>query len=180
MRFDRLVSERPAVSSLLRAGLVVGAVTALAGCGTTTPVQLAASSKSGFDGAVYSGETSTLDKPTPGETSYRVFQQGATGFVSISSVRSDVEEQAVRHCERAGKTMHGLVETAAKPPYILGNFPRVELVFECVPKPNTRPVEEAVSPSKYDKLASLKKLLDSGALTQTEFDREKAKLLAEP
>lgn len=180
MRFDRLLSEFPAVSSLLRAGLVVGVLTALAGCGTTTPIQLAASSKSGFDGAVYSGETSTLDKPTPSEPSYRIFQQGATGFVSISAVRADVEEQAVRHCERAGKTMHSLVETAAKPPYILGNLPRVELVFECVTKPNTRPVAEAVGLSKYDKLASLKKLLDSGALTQAEFDREKAKLLAEP
>jgi hypothetical protein len=63
---------------------------------------------------------------------------------------------------------------------ILGNFPRVELVFECVPKSNTGPAAEAVSPSKYDKLASLKKLLDSGALTQAEFDRENAKLLAEP
>jgi Short C-terminal domain len=180
MRSDSLFSALPAISSLLHAGLFVGALTVLAGCGSTTPIQLAASSKSGFDGAVYSGETSTLDKPTPDEPSYRIFQQGATGFVSISAVRADVEEQAVRHCERAGKTMHSLVETAAKPPYILGNFPRVELVFECVPKPKTRPVAEAVSPSKYDKLASLKKLLDSGALTQAEFDREKTKLLAEP
>lgn len=180
MRFDRIFLEGPSGRNLLRAGLTVGALAALAGCGTTTPTQLAASSKSGFDGAVYSGETSALDKPTAGELSYRIFQQGATGFVSISAVRADVEEQAARHCERAGKTMHSLVETASKPPYILGNFPRVELVFECVPKANTGPAAGAVSSSKYDKLASLKKLLDSGALTQAEFDREKAKVLAEP
>jgi hypothetical protein len=33
---------------------------------------------------------------------------------------------------------------------------------------------------KYERLAALKKLLDSGALTQKEFDEEKAKLLAAP
>jgi len=180
MRFDTAFLMGATVHSLVRPGLWVCAVAALVGCGTTTPIQLAASSKSGFDGAVYTGETSTLDKPTPGEPSYRIFQQGATGFVPITAVRADVEEQAVRHCERAGKAMRGLVETSAKPPYILGNFPRVELVFECVPKPSTRPGVEVVNPSKYDKVASLKKLLDSGALTQAEFDREKAKLLAEP
>lgn len=166
--------------SLLRPGFVFCAFAAIAGCGTTTPIQLAGSSKSGFDGAVYAGEISVLDKPKLGEPSYRIFQQGATGFVPIASVRADVEDHAIKHCERAGKSMRGLVETAAKPPYILGNFPRVELVFECVPKPPTKLGADVVSQSKYDKVASLKKLLDSGALTQAEFDREKAKLLAEP
>ena len=37
----------------------------------------------------------------------------------------------------------------------------------------------AGSASKYDKLEALKKLLDSGALTQSEFDAEKTKILAE-
>jgi len=127
---------------------------------------------------VYSGETVTLDKPTPGEESYRVFQQAATGFVSLQSVRSGVEELATTHCERKGKAMHGLAETAAKPPYILGNFPRVELVFECVAK--TTAPSATVASGKYERLAALKKLLDGGALTQQEFEREKAKVLSEP
>jgi len=33
---------------------------------------------------------------------------------------------------------------------------------------------------KYDQIAKLKQLLDSGALTQAEFDREKAKVLGQP
>jgi hypothetical protein len=74
--------------------------------------------------------------------------------------------------------MHGLVETDAKPPYILGNFPRVELVFECVDKPQTG--APSIEMSKYEKLAQLKKLLDNGTLTQQEFEREKAKVLAQP
>jgi len=164
----------------LNIGPIACVLSVLAACATTTPIQPATSSKSGFDGAVYSGETTTLDKPTPGETSFRLFQQGATGFVPISGVRADIEDQATKYCGRAGNAMHGLTETAAKPPYILGNFPRVELVFESVPKSQAHGSAAAVGPSKYDKVASLKKLLDSGALTQAEFDKEKAKVLAEP
>ena len=150
----------------------------LAACANTTPVQSASASKSGFDGAVFSGESIVLDRATPGEESYRLFHQGATGFVSLQAVRSGVEEQAVAHCDRKGKAMHGLVETAAKPPYILGNFPRIELVFECVSKPGATTASSGSS--KYERLATLKKLFDSGALTQREFDQEKARVLAEP
>ena len=155
-------------------------VLAVAACGTTTPIQPAASSKSGFDRAVFSGQTVTLGEPTPGESSFRIFQQGATGFVPISGVREDVEDQAVKYCDRAGKSMRGLAQTSATPPYILGNFPRIELVFECISKPLTQAVSSTGALSKYDKLASLKKLLDSASLTQAEFDKEKAKVLAEP
>ena len=150
----------------------------LSACASTSPVQLASASKSQFEGAVYSGETVSLEPATPGLESYRSFQQGATGFVSLQSVRSGVEEIATEFCGRKGKTFRGISETAAKPPYILGNFPRVELLFECVVKPNT--TANAPEGGKYEKIAALKKLLDSGALTQREFDGEKAKILASP
>jgi hypothetical protein len=146
----------------------------LAACASAPPIQPAANSQSKFKGAVYSGETLTLDKPTPGERSYRVFREGGSGFVSLLSVRSAVEEDASGFCDVKGKAMHGLVETDAKPPFIFGNFPRVELIFECVARPSA-----SAGASKYDKLEALKKLLDSGALTQSEFDAEKAKILAE-
>ena len=162
----------------MRRGLLVVTTVLLSSCAHSPPVQPAASSKSLFEGAVYGGETVTLDKPTSGEEPYRVFQQGATGFVSLQSVRSGTEEMATAHCERKGKAMHGLVETTAKPPFILGNLPRVELIFECIAKPMA-PAISATS-SKYEKVAALKKLLDSGALTQQEFEQEKAKVLAEP
>ena len=150
----------------------------LASCASTTPIQPSSASKSKFEGAVFAGEAVILDKPTPGGESYRVFQQAATGFVSLQSVRSGVEELATAHCDRKGKAMHGLAETAAKPPYILGNFPRVELVFECLAK--LAGPSPTVATGKYERLATLKKLLDGGALTQQEFEREKAKVLSEP
>jgi len=118
----------------MRSGSLIVAAVLLTGCASAPPVQPAATSKSHFEGATYDGETVTLGRPTPGEESYRVFEEGATGFVTLQSVRSGAEAMAAAHCERKGKAMHGLVETAARPPFILGNFARVELIFECVAK----------------------------------------------
>ena len=104
-------------------------------CAGAAPIQPAATSKSRFEGTAYASETLTLDKATPGEESYRVFEQARTGMVSLQSVRSAAEEKARAFCKAKGRTLHGLVETAARPPFIQGNFARVELIFECIAKP---------------------------------------------
>ena len=70
---------------LIRLSILVG-LALLSACAETMPVQPASSSKSKFEGAVFTGETVTLDSPTPGEESYRLYQQAATGFVSMASV----------------------------------------------------------------------------------------------
>ena len=149
-----------------------------AACSTTEPIQAAAASKSGFDGAVYKGTTVTVNPATSGATAYRVFEKGGSGFVSMASVRETAEQRATEFCDRKGKQWESLTETTASPPYILGNFPRIEIVFDCI----DRPASGAPSPGqdKYARIAELKKLLDVGALTQEEFDREKAKILAQP
>jgi len=117
-----------------------------------------------------------VHEPTPGREAYRVFQQGATGFVSIQSVRDDAERRAKDFCKRrTGGVMESLQETTANPPFILGNFPRVEIVFDCVP--NVESTAAVDDDPKYRKLVDLKKLLDSGVITQAEFDAEKAKIL---
>ena len=102
----------------------------------------------------------------------------AKAFEAKEAIRSGAEEIAQGFCDRKGKSMRGISETDAKPPYILGNFPRVELVFECADKQKGVSVQSDLS--KYEKLAALKKLLDSGTLTQQEFESEKAKILAGP
>jgi hypothetical protein len=74
--------------------------------------------------------------------------------------------------------MESLTETTATPPYILGNFPRIEIVFDCIDKPGSS--APASGDDKYAELAKLNQLLDSGAITQEEFNREKEKILAQP
>jgi hypothetical protein len=118
----------------MRRTLPIAALFFLASCAIAPRVEPAATSKSQFEGALYAGDTVTLDQPTPGVEAYRVFRQGATGYVSLQAVRSETEEIARAYCKRKGGAMRGLVETATRPPYTFGNFAGVELIFECVGK----------------------------------------------
>jgi hypothetical protein len=161
------------------AAATLAMIVVIAGCAVSAPIQPASTSKSAFDGAVYKGQTVTVSAGTSGQEAYRVFIQGATGFVSIQSVRDDAEQRAKDFCDRKGKAFESLTETTAVPPYILGNYPRVEIVFDCVERPGSL-APSAVDDPKYNKLVNLKKLLDSGVITQQEFDREKAKILNQP
>lgn len=157
--------------------IILTVVIGLTACASTPPVQPVATSRSQFEGAVYGGETTQIAKPTPGVEAFRAFYQGGSGFISVSSVRGTVEEMATQHCARQGKVIRPLQETTSQGPHILGNFPRVELVFECAERSNSG----VANPSATDKLSQierLKNLLDSGALTRQEFDREKAKVLS--
>jgi hypothetical protein len=119
----------------LQVAAAVAVAALLSSCVGAPPIQPAATSKSHFEGNDYHGDTLTLNRPTPGEESYRVFEQARTGEVPLQSVRSGAEEKARAYCNGKGRAMRGLVETAARPPYIQGNFARVELIFECIAKP---------------------------------------------
>lgn len=145
----------------------------ITGCSVTGGVVSTSSSKSEFDDAVYKGQKTVVnEKAVTGET-FRLFNQGATGFTSNSANREDALYRAGEFCQRKSKEIRVLTETSSTPPYILGNFPRVEVVFECV-QPSAKP---ATAESKYSTLATLKKLLDDGAITQEEYLREKDKIL---
>ena len=160
--------------------IVTSLLVLLTACSVTAPVKPAADSKSGFDGAVYKGASATtLGGSTPGATQYRVFQQGASGSDSIMSVRAEAEKRAVDFCDRQGKAMESVTETTSYPPYVPGDFPRVEIVFDCVDKAS--PPSFALTQAEKDaEVARLKHLQDIGILTQAEFDREKAKVLGAP
>jgi hypothetical protein len=68
-------------------------------------------------------------------------------------------------------------EFTAKPPYILGNFPRIEINFVCAEEQN--PSDNIKTKNKYEKLSQLKVLLDNGAFSKEEFKIEKKKILSE-
>jgi hypothetical protein len=146
---------------------------ALSGCAENSAVIRANDHKSYFDDAVFTGEANVLDKDTTGSEQYRVYQQAATGFISVETCREEVEQKAFRYCENMGKSLKILEERKSVPPHILGNFPRAELLFVCLPKPNTTSFEDQL----YTKLSNLKKLLDNGTITQAEFDQQKSILL---
>ena len=145
------------------------------GCAENSAVLRAKDNNSFFDDAVFKGETTILNEDTTGSEQYRVYQQAATGFISVETCREEVEQKAFRYCENMGKSLKILQERKSVPPHILGNFPRAELLFVCLPKPGTASFEDQL----YIKLSNLKKLLDSGAITKEEFEQQKAKILSQ-
>ena len=111
----------------------------------------------------------------PSDDIYRIYHRAATGFVSIQSIRQAAEQRASNFASNQGKGFVVLGEQISEPPYILGNFPRIEIVFALVEKESEQyPVR---SRDRYTDLERLKRLLDDGALTQEEYDSEKAKIL---
>lgn len=150
-------------------------VPGLYGCSSTPPIQKVSTSTSEFDNAVFTGEIIELDTDNTGAEKYRAYTKGATGFVSQDSLCEYVAGQAERYCSQQDKKPKHLQERRAVPPYILGNFPRCELVFVCLDRPSNK----APADTRYQRLSDLKKLLDGGVITSAEFDSEKAKILNE-
>lgn len=47
-------------------------------------------------------------------------------------MRADLYAEGAHHCAQQGKEFHLLRTDETKPPYILGNYPRVEIHFACL------------------------------------------------
>lgn len=149
----------------------------IGGCSKASTIQKASTSKSAFDDAVYDGESVIVNDDISDDDAYRIFHQAATGFVSIQSIRVSSEKRANQFCEKDGKVMHVLRERTSVPPHILGNFPRIEIIFACVESSEVHSSTEGHD--KYEQLRELKSLLDDNVITDEEFEIEKKKLLSE-
>lgn len=115
-----------------------------------------------------------------GPDSYLILRTGKTGFVSSGSLQNKVYVEASEFCSGKGLVMETIsVDSKRARPF--GGFPEATLRFRCVASVASDPVRtpEPAKPdsSKYDQIEQLKRLLDSGALTQAEFDAEKAEVL---
>ncbi|MFM8443956.1 MAG: SHOCT domain-containing protein [Methylococcus sp.] len=158
--------------SAMRYSTIAVFLSALVSCGITSPIKKINESESAF-----SDDPAKRVKPIKGNPEiYRIYDRAATGFVSIGATREGLEERAGKFCESKGKQFEELASEQSNPPYILGNFPRMELIFICKDKAVTLGAPPPMD--KFAKLNELKKLLDNGTLNQTEFDMEKQKILA--
>jgi len=160
----------------MRTFILITLIALLAACSTASTIKKASESKSAFDDAVYEGEEAVVNNAIPDKEAYRIFHQAATGFVSIQSIRVSAEKRANDFCEKQAKVMQALRERTSSPPHILGNFPRIEIVFACVK--NNKSGSVVSNNDKYDQIKRLKSLLDDGALTNEEFQNEKEKVLS--
>lgn len=118
------------MKNIIKALSLAALVCTIAGCAYESPIER------------YSESRSNFRKPTPlmshniqDKDIYRVFVQGATGYVPVSSCRSYAEERAEQFCARLGKGMMVLGQQQSNPiPYPF-NFPKVEIVFAVIDKP---------------------------------------------
>jgi hypothetical protein len=163
--------KEPYMKMLLFIFLVAIVSMFIGGCAKDSGVLIAKDSNSLFDDAVCPFETKILAEDTTGNEQYRVYQQGATGYVPPSVVREEVYQQAQGYCDKLDKSLKVLKET--NPPFRLGCYPKAEIVFICVPKPKITSFEDQL----YIKLTNLKKLLDEGTITKEEFELQKTKIL---
>jgi hypothetical protein len=67
-----------------------------------------------------------------GQDTFMVSRQAATGFSGIGNLKAEAFQEANQYCVSQGKSFQVVRTSEAKPPYILGNFPRVEVQFMCL------------------------------------------------
>ena len=67
-----------------------------------------------------------------GSDTFFVSRQAATGFTGLSGLKPEALEEANRFCAGQGRQFVEINSSSTQPPYVLGNFPRVEIEFKCL------------------------------------------------
>lgn len=127
------------------------------------------------------------------QDTFMITRQASTGFEGSFRIRNLALYDARQFCATEGKCMHVVSMGGHHPPYILGNFPRVELKFMCLDTNDPRLTVEEFKTMQHStqsvsktadindtletKLKTLNKLLSDGLITKNEFDEQKKKLL---
>lgn len=66
-----------------------------------------------------------------GGGTYFVSRQAATGFPGMGNLRAEALQEAATTCRAQGKAVVVTEEHQTDPPYLLGNYPRIDLTFRC-------------------------------------------------
>ena len=98
-------------------------------CATSSPIARFSGNESYFNSAPI-----LMNHSYPSNDIYTLYQRAASGFESIQSIRSQVERRAEIFANRQNKSIVVLGEKISEPPYILGNFPRIQIVFALIDK----------------------------------------------
>jgi hypothetical protein len=65
-----------------------------------------------------------------------VSRQAGTGFSGLGKLKAEALREADEFCAGEGKSVELLESMESEPPYVLGNYPRVEIIFRCVAAPD--------------------------------------------
>lgn len=67
---------------------------------------------------------------------YTDTKQQATGFPGLGNLKTDLLQEASQFCASQGREFLLTNSSETQPPYLLGNYPRAEINFRCVPSVN--------------------------------------------
>lgn len=73
-----------------------------------------------------------------GRGGYLIAKQAATGFPGLGNLKAEAMQEANQYCISQGREFLVTNTTETQPPYMLGNYPRTEIEFECVPAGSKR------------------------------------------
>lgn len=62
---------------------------------------------------------------------YVVSRQAGTGFNGMGNLRVEALQEAGAACTKQGRTLRVVSERENPPPYLLGNYPRIDVTFAC-------------------------------------------------
>jgi hypothetical protein len=67
-----------------------------------------------------------------GQGGYLIAKQAATGFPGLGNLKAEAMAEAGQYCAGQGREFLLMGATETEPPYLLGNYPRAEISFQCV------------------------------------------------
>ena len=82
--------------------------------------------------SLFMGCASTSGIGTVGQDTYLISRQAATGFGGLGTLKVEAINEAEAHCKSMSKIIRVIDTTDSQPPYLLGNFPRTEIIFMCI------------------------------------------------
>jgi len=98
-------------------------------------------------GIVIAGCAATPGVAPTGPDSFMVSRQAATGFSGIGNLKQETLREAGEFCASRSQHLRVISTSESQPPYVLGNYPRVEVNFMCLASGDrdlTRPALEPI------------------------------------
>jgi len=67
-----------------------------------------------------------------GPDTFMISKQAATGFTGLGNLKAEVMKEGNNYCHAQSKEFEIVNTWESSPPYLLGNYPRVEIHFMCL------------------------------------------------
>ena len=111
--------------------LLLATILLVSGCSKKTSLQKFSESASNFN-----NPPELMSNSYPIADIYRVYRKGSNSISSLRSLREKAESAIRNFAREKGRAYVILGQRTSEPPYLLGNYPRVEIVFALTEKTN--------------------------------------------